>query len=496
MAPWVAVSLLGSATAAEPAELPEGFALDDVPLSALLEMSLDEYLAAGFLVAAREALTLRESPSVVTVLSHDEIVSTGARDLIDVLNLAAGFSPLIDSESNFNVGFRGIINEGKVLLTIDGQPMNEVFYNSLRLVPRYPIDQIERIEIVRGPGSVIYGGQAEMGVINIVTRGPSTQDGVAFAATGGTFEGDGRRIDLSASYADRFEKLGVLSTSIALYLGSASHSAFRYTDFAGDSYVLADRNSRYEPLFVNIGASFHGLNLRLIHDGFHGFHRDVFSDSEPTAYELQDRGYYAQLDYGWELSRRLTLTPLVRYQQQQPWRVADPSSSAHFDKTADVSFGSLSAAWDPIDALDVLIGGEGSLTRGWLNSEAFTGLQSPLAGGDRLQFHHFGAFAQVVSVSVIGNITAGARFEHHSEVGASFVPRLAYTRIFGNFHAKLMGSGAFRAPSIENVSLATEPGQTRPEKTRALEAEAGYQLNKFAWLVVNVFDVTIDDPIV
>jgi outer membrane cobalamin receptor len=463
----------------------------------IMELSLDEFLDAKFEVAAKLTLTLRESPGVVTVLSHNEIMSIGARDLIDVLNLVPGFSPLIDSSSTFNVGFRGMINEGKVLLLIDGQEMNEVFYTSLRLVPRYPVDQIERIEIIRGPGSAIYGGMAELGVINVITRSAESQKGTSVVSTYGMFEGHGgRRVNVAASYANTFEELGGLSTSIALNAGTASHSAFRYTDFYGDNYVLSGKNSRYEPFFVNLGTSWKGVGLRLMYDGFRSYVRDVFDGSEPEPYRLHDRGFYAQLDYTWKLFDNVTITPVLRYKLQQPWGTVDPTVSAHFDKTADVMLGSVTIKADPLDWLNVLAGVEGYQTRAWLNSHQLTGFQTELAGDDHLEFNNVGAFAQALATSPFGNLTAGMRWEQNSEAGQSFVPRLAYTAVLDPFHVKLMYSQAFRPPSIENISLATEAGATEPEKTRAIEAELGAQIGDIAWVTANVFDVTIDDPIV
>jgi len=61
-------------------------------------------------------------------------------------------------------------NEGKVLVLMDGQPFNELLYQSVAVGNRFPVDAIERVEIIRGPGSAQYGGSAEYGVINIITK--------------------------------------------------------------------------------------------------------------------------------------------------------------------------------------------------------------------------------------------------------------------------------------------------------------------------------------
>jgi outer membrane receptor protein involved in Fe transport len=92
------------------------------------------------------------------------------------------------------------------------------------------------------------------------------------------------------------------------------------------------------------------------------------------------------------------------------------------------------------------------------------------------------------------NFLAGARAERHSAFGSAFVPRFAMTKVFQPFHAKLLASGAYRAPSIENVNY--QAATIRPERTWVFEAEVGWQMSDKVYAVANVFDVTVLRPIV
>ena len=170
-------------------------------------MSLDDFLATQFDVATKKGQTVREAPGVITVISRDEIAALGARDLLDVLLMVPGFVPAADASGSISAGFRGLwANDGRQLVMVDGQEFNDRFYTNVRMNNRFPIDQIERIEIIRGPGSVIYGGYAEMAVINIVTRNPDTQNGVAVTQTLGMYDSDqGRRTMLSVSFAKKIK---------------------------------------------------------------------------------------------------------------------------------------------------------------------------------------------------------------------------------------------------------------------------------------------------
>ena len=133
-------------------------------------LSLEELMNVNVTVASRTPMTNRESPGIVTVITQDEIKKTGANDLMEVLKLVPGFDFGVDIEGIVGIGIRGNwANEGKVLMLIDGIKLNEELYSTLQFGGHYPIEMINRIEIIRGPGSAIYGGNAEYAVINIIT---------------------------------------------------------------------------------------------------------------------------------------------------------------------------------------------------------------------------------------------------------------------------------------------------------------------------------------
>ena len=120
------------------------------------EMSLDELMNIPVSVASKTQLTVRESPAILTVITGEEIKNLGARDLMDVLNLVPGM--------NFGVDVQGVVgissrvnwaHEGKILVLLDGQEMNEILFSTTQFGQRYYISQIEKVEIIRGPGSSI-----------------------------------------------------------------------------------------------------------------------------------------------------------------------------------------------------------------------------------------------------------------------------------------------------------------------------------------------------
>src|SRR5947207_1330310 len=205
-------------------------------------------------VASVRPATVRDSPGVLTLLSRDEILASGARDLLDVLQLVPGFSPGVDVEGVTDVGFRGVWgHEGKILLLLDGQEMNETLYSTLQLGHELPADQIQSIEIVRGPGSARYGGNAELAVINVKTR--NAQDligGSASVVYGQTAHGYGHR-GISLTPGKQFDS-GV-SASVSGYFGQGNRSDRSYDDLYGNQAATTGGHSRVVPAYLNVAVA-------------------------------------------------------------------------------------------------------------------------------------------------------------------------------------------------------------------------------------------------
>lgn len=107
------------------------------------------------------------SPGFVTVITSKTIASMAARNLTDVLRMVPGFSIHYGNFGEYSVSITGNDNPSNTLLMINGHRLNNFYDGS----PMYdlPVDGIERIEIIRGPGSAMYGTNAMAGVINVVT---------------------------------------------------------------------------------------------------------------------------------------------------------------------------------------------------------------------------------------------------------------------------------------------------------------------------------------
>ncbi len=136
---------------------------------------LQEEAEAQFVtVATKTKMTAQEAPSIVSVITTEEIRNMGARGIVDVLRTVPGFDlthALITPGNQISIrGMRSSSWNDKIKIMINGHSMQVFFGEPYVHFDLLPIGSISKIEIIRGPGSALYGTGAFLGVINIITK--------------------------------------------------------------------------------------------------------------------------------------------------------------------------------------------------------------------------------------------------------------------------------------------------------------------------------------
>lgn len=156
-------------------------------LDDLLSLSLLQLSQIQIEVASKRLEGINDAPSVVTVMTAEEIAMFGGKDLYEVLGRFVGVQTSWRAEGigRAQVGIRNDQPSGSdyrhTLILLNGSPFNVDSYNgniwNQAALAALPLDAIARIELIRGPGSVLHGTTAFQGVINIVTKEDVDEDG-------------------------------------------------------------------------------------------------------------------------------------------------------------------------------------------------------------------------------------------------------------------------------------------------------------------------------
>jgi len=133
---------------------------------------------------------LSRAPAVATVITAENIAQMGALNLDQVLESVPGLHVTLSSVRLTPVySIRGIQSDigPHVLMLVNGVPITQMWQGDRGLLSTLPIADIARVEIIRGPGSAVYGADAFAGVINVITKSAAEMDGTSISATTGSF---------------------------------------------------------------------------------------------------------------------------------------------------------------------------------------------------------------------------------------------------------------------------------------------------------------------
>jgi iron complex outermembrane receptor protein len=276
------------------------------------EASLEELGTIQVYSASKHLQSASDAPASVTVVTADEIQKYGYRTLADILQSVRGFYITYDRDYSY-VGVRGFGRLGdwnsRILLLVDGHGINDNALGQAMLGTEFlvDVDLIERVEIIRGPSSSLYGTDAFFAVINVITRRPPQLKGVelSFApASFGTYEG-------RASYGGQYRGIDMLlsgtfsnSQGQTLFFPQFDNPATNYgitrnTDYENSQHILATISFR--------GFTFQGIfsaRNRGVPTAYFG---TIFNDPSTRnldCHQYFDLSYQHSIGEQWELAAR------------------------------------------------------------------------------------------------------------------------------------------------------------------------------------------------
>jgi iron complex outermembrane recepter protein len=137
------------------------------------ELTLEELGTLSISAAAKRAQPLFETPAAVSVILPVDIRRTGHATAAEALRLVPGAQVSQSLPSRWNIGIRGFngLTSSKLLVLVDGRSVYSPFYGSVEWTNvDVPLDDLDRIEVVRGPGATLWGANAVNGIVNVISK--------------------------------------------------------------------------------------------------------------------------------------------------------------------------------------------------------------------------------------------------------------------------------------------------------------------------------------
>ncbi len=213
--------------------------------------------------ATRLETPLREVAGSITVITREELVRTRKTSLVEAIRESIGLAVLQNGGIGgaASVSIRGS-NSEHTLVLIDGLELNDPINPSRSYdLANFPLNQVERVEILRGPQSLLYGSNAIGGVINIITRkgqGRARVDLTTMAGSFGTLAGNAGMTGSSGrvgySLGGSFFRTEGVSAAATIYPGNSERDGYRNFSLAGKIGYSTGTNSSLDIIFRSIGS--------------------------------------------------------------------------------------------------------------------------------------------------------------------------------------------------------------------------------------------------
>ncbi|MBI5185727.1 MAG: TonB-dependent receptor [Nitrospinae bacterium] len=517
------------------------FSQDDSPLDAFmeaekLEAELQWLKDETYVITASKTLEhIKKTAASVTVITDKEIRNMGARNLMDVLSTVPGLGVTIHNYGWYELESRGVktTESDKILIMLNSHPLN-VIYNggALRNYHDLIIENIRKIEIIRGPGSAIYGANAFLAVVNILTKEAEDVDGAEFTSGGGSYGTQQYNLMLGKEIKD----LDIFANFNFLDSGGFKGFVPRDTQTSNDegmgtnaSKAPGYTNSRLWKYDLDFGAGYRDFAFkgRYIRDK-----RGLFSG---VANALDDKGYlklenyFLELSYSRAIAANLDFSAKVYrdYSFRDSFYVVFPQGYASSQGAFPEGFlgaptekntkhgAEIQLTWDWNDSNKAIFGAMGEYQRQFdvrqkLNFDPLTGAPlgsfqdvTPWANWNKNVSRNVWAVYGEDIFDVMDNLrlTAGARYDRYNDFGGTFNPRAGLVWEFINgYDLKLLHGRAFRAPSfidmydINNPVISGNPN-LKPEKINTLEASVGAEFTESISSRITLFRNSIRDVI-
>lgn len=472
----------------------------------LIDLSLEDLMKITVTTASKSSEKIQDAPAVVTLVTAKEIESFGANSLTEILDrLTSVYVTSTYFAPEGMIAMRGSQTEHyntKVLILLDGRPLRESLHGGWNgaIYSMFPIERIERIEVIRGPGSVLYGTGAYIGVINIVTKKGSSDGFVAKARFGSFNTKQG-----NLSYAKTFNKFD-FSGGLNFFKTDGWNFTAR-----GESDVVRNKANTADSVFKTPQTIYRDNNgvAGVLKFGYKGLTVNLFGAGNDWAtmgrlpnwassieYRIANSRYFGDLSYSHRISEVWSTSLSATYNYMN-YRAYNSSKADDYLRrgSSDVLF-EFTNNIKPMPNLNIVVGGLANIQNGKAIDTGFKAdgtaanidTQSntdPWLTVPQYNYTWYAGYVQA-DYTPIKNVKfiSGAQLNKINGLSANISPRVGMILSANdNLGVKVLYGSAFRSPSaFERFGLSpnsvTGSVDLTPEKITTIEAQVFYNTAK------------------
>lgn len=448
---------------------------------------------------AKYEQTTQEAPASVTIISKEDIRNYGYNDIGELLNSVRDL--YLSNDRNYTyLGIRGYGRptdyNNRFAVMVNGVVINENIWGGGPIgteIFGLNIDDVDRVEIIRGPASALYGNFPMMGMINIIMTSGKSWVGTKASVEYGSYG----KLQSSVAYGKVFKN--GLDINLAGRIGKIDGQDLYYAEYddSATNFGVANKLD---------GSKYAGINGQITYRNFSFKGLLTWRDiSVPTAayesnfgdpkFQTIDRNSFGELQYSKDISPKVSVLGRswlnsYKFDGEYPYDSAD---GGLLTEIGNGVWGGVEGRirWDILANNRLMVGVEG---QNHFKAQYYLDYDGEVEFDESYPFYTFGAYVQDEYQPFKKlSITAGGRFDRLYLGKIALTPRLA-----ANFFAsdkttfKALYGEAFRAPTIYEATVGAEPEtfanpDLKPERVRNLELVVEQRLGRRMFAVASVY---------
>jgi iron complex outermembrane receptor protein len=453
----------------------ENISLDDDFLHSLEEVSE---------IATKSKLNIDDSPSFVTVLHSEKLTKLGVSNVFEALGHVPGVQLGREASGVPIVIFRGVAQKGEVKLMLDGVTINNSYRGSSYYLLTFPIELVQRIEVIRGAGSILYGSGAISGVINIITKASQRDAKNRQFVSAGSND----MLRVGAVVSQDIEDVKITADG---YFNKDSKSIYvspNSSEYSGQS----DRHLKDYSVGIYVGDEHLSLQARLTKSQ-EGNAYGVFGilDKEDSKYQNINKTGSIQLSYSNSISEDSTFSLLGGYSDySQNVEAAYSLGTLIAIHKEGTYYSQLDVASKYFSDNELLVGAKFESSKAL--EDSFTlgdSISNPNSSREISTLYITDIYTLLANV----DISLGLRYDNYSDYGESLSPNFGIVYALNDkVSLKATHTHSYRAPSWLEL---TSNANLEAEKANSLEAGLIYKMTQQNIMRVNFYTYVIDDMI-
>ncbi|MDD5053264.1 MAG: TonB-dependent receptor [Sulfuricurvum sp.] len=451
----------------------------------LAPLTLEDLLNIQVTSTSRRDESQQLASGVITIVTSQEIQQYGARHLRDVIDRLVGMQVLSSHQRPHNKtsirAMNGAHQDGSVVVLLNGRPIHDGTDGGFNfdIYLGFPLTIIDHIEVIRGPGSVIYGTNAMAGVINIITKDAQKSiNETRVDVSGGSF--DRRQLELSTLIGGTDYSLNIGLNAIR-----ANGDSVEGVHDKSNAVGTYDTGENSDNLVLNGKYKGFTLNAMVMNNNADSGGSTFALPSSPMKKKRKyvDIGYLYDITSGWDVSLNYTVN-LGEFD----WQINGTGARNHYK--------------DRYDMTEVIVRGNVASDFNLLFGANTSNYETEFTTGFPYStMNNKSAYTQIdYMLSPKQKIIAGIQLNKPEDTQTNLSSRAGFIQGFGdNWWLKLLYSEAYRSPNLQEakINAPTLLGNASldPEKVATYDAQLIYQTQKY-YLSVALYDSMMENLIV